>query len=111
MNKCSFSEEETTNALYALYVPVGPASLVQKNQSAYPDVNTSLDVSAGALNVLPSQASGFDTLPSGGKKKNLVKTNMDTVQQTSSGEMRNLKNLKKLPREPSIRRSGEFPTM
>ncbi|XP_057550883.1 cysteine-tryptophan domain-containing zinc finger protein 3-like [Amaranthus tricolor] len=107
MNKCSFSEEETTNALYALYVPVGPASLVQKNQSAYPDVNTSLDVSAGALNVLPSQASGFNTLPSGGKKKNLVKTNMDTVQQTSLGELRNLKNLKKLPRELSIRRSGD----
>ncbi|KNA12347.1 hypothetical protein SOVF_126770 isoform B [Spinacia oleracea] len=111
MNKCSFSEDETTHALQASYVPLDPASMIQNNQS--------LIVSASAPNmVLASRAPSCDALPSGGKKKNLVKTKIEVARQNGvqdlhikdqkrSGEIRNMKNVKKLPRElDSVRKSA-----
>lgn len=116
MNKCSFSEDETTHALQASYVPLDPASMIQNNQS--------LIVSASAPNmVLASRAPSCDALPSGGKKKNLVKTKIEVARQNGvqdlhikdqkrSGEIRNMKNVKKLPRElDSVRKSGKQSTI
>ncbi|KMT13727.1 hypothetical protein BVRB_4g081070 isoform C [Beta vulgaris subsp. vulgaris] len=120
MNKCSFSEDETTNALRALYVPIYPASVALTDKPADLNANASVNVSAGALNVLPSRATNIDSLPSGGKRKNLMKTEIDAARQIGVqdlhipvkkdhqrlGETRNLKNLKKLPQESdSVRKS------
>ncbi|XP_048497676.1 cysteine-tryptophan domain-containing zinc finger protein 7 isoform X1 [Beta vulgaris subsp. vulgaris] len=122
MNKCSFSEDETTNALRALYVPIYPASVALTDKPADLNANASVNVSAGALNVLPSRATNIDSLPSGGKRKNLMKTEIDAARQIGVqdlhipvkkdhqrlGETRNLKNLKKLPQESdSVRKSGD----
>lgn len=122
MNKCSFSEDETTNALRALYVPLDPASVIS-NQPAYLDANASVNVSASAPNVvLSSRATTFDALSSGGKKKTLLKTELDAARQSGvedlhipvkknqqrSGDIRNSKNLKKLPRDlDSVRKNGD----
>ncbi|KMS96888.1 hypothetical protein BVRB_7g180710 [Beta vulgaris subsp. vulgaris] len=122
MNKCSLSEDETTNALRALYVPIYPASVALTDKPADLNANASVNVSVGALNVLPSRATNIDSLPSGGKRKNLMKTEIDAARQISVqdlhipvkkdhqrlGETRNLKNLKKLPQESdSVRKSGD----
>ncbi|XP_021772926.1 uncharacterized protein LOC110736894 isoform X2 [Chenopodium quinoa] len=124
MNKCSFTEDETTNALYASYIPLDPASMIQNNQPPYLDANASVIASAPNI-VLASQAPSFDVLPSGGKKKNLVKTEIEAARrsgaqdlhhpvkkdQQRSGEIRNMKNLKKLPWElDSVQKSGDGKT-
>ncbi|XP_021742511.1 uncharacterized protein LOC110708641 [Chenopodium quinoa] len=121
MNKCSFTEDETTNALYASYIPLDPASMIQNNQPPYLDANASVTASAPNV-VLASQARSFDVLPCGSKKKNLVKTEIDAARrsgvqdlhhpvkkdQQRSGEIRNMKNLKKLPREcDPVQKSGD----
>ncbi|KAL2940905.1 B3 domain-containing transcription repressor VAL1 [Bienertia sinuspersici] len=122
MNKCSFSEDETSDALRALYVPLDPA-MGHSNQPACLDANTSANVSSDVLNVFPpNQATGFDALPSGGKRKSLVKTELHASQQSGFqdlhipikkgqqhfSEMKNSKNLKKLPREWGFgRKSGD----
>ena len=68
MNRCSFSEEETTNALNALYQV--PISGIQNNQQSYP-VGTATGgtlVEAQHLNQ-NCQDLSFCAVPSGGKKK------------------------------------------
>lgn len=73
MNRCSFSEEETTNALNALYQV--PISQIQNNQQTYP-VGTA---PGGTLLEAPHlnqncQDLVFNAVTSGGKNKLGAKT-------------------------------------
>lgn len=122
MNKCSVTEEETTNALYSMYQLQVPASLVQNNQQAYPDGSAALGASVGAQSVgLPTRAADADAASGGGNTRNLVKTEINAARQgrfpgldvlakreQQFGEHRNSKNLKKHPQEAeAIAKNGD----
>ncbi|KAJ8443557.1 hypothetical protein Cgig2_017040 [Carnegiea gigantea] len=122
MNKCSVTEEETTNALYSMYQIQVPASLVQNNQQAYPDGSAALGASVGAQSVgLPTRAAVADAASGGGNTRNLVKTEINAARQgrfpgldvlakreQQFGEHRNSKNLKKHPQEAeAIAKNGD----
>lgn len=68
MNKCSFSEDETTNALNALYQV--PTSDIPINQLSYPNrVESDVTLASGQhFDPIPQEV-GFNAVPGGGKKK------------------------------------------
>ncbi|GMP60527.1 hypothetical protein CsSME_00023354 [Camellia sinensis var. sinensis] len=68
MNKCSFSEDETTNALNALYqVPTSDIPINQLNYSNRVESDVTL-ASGQHFDPIPQEV-GFNAVPGGGKKK------------------------------------------
>lgn len=115
MNRCSVSEDETTHALRALYIPsaLGPALLGQNDQKAHVDGIASVKPLAGAQNDgLFNPSIGSDGL-SRGKKQNFTKLEIHGASQSGaqdlhrsikkdpqhSGGNKSLKILKKIPQE------------
>ncbi|XP_058082788.1 cysteine-tryptophan domain-containing zinc finger protein 7-like isoform X2 [Magnolia sinica] len=72
MNSCTFSEEETTKALNALYVPV-PVPESQNNIHGQYNVSASGMVLADMRHLDQSHELGSHAMPSAGKKKHALK--------------------------------------
>ncbi|GMH07748.1 hypothetical protein Nepgr_009588 [Nepenthes gracilis] len=76
MNKCSFSEDETTNALLALYQVPGPVLDMQNIQPGYPNGGAAVVALAAAQHgCVPRQLTSVESVPNGGKKRDLKNSN------------------------------------
>lgn len=96
MNRCSVSQEETTNALNALYQV--PISGIQNNQQSYP-VGTATGgtlVEAQHLNQ-NCQDLSFCAVPSGGKKKLEAKVVSNVAPHSGSKDAMNFKKNQQVP--------------
>ncbi|KAF5937280.1 hypothetical protein HYC85_024786 [Camellia sinensis] len=95
MNRCIFSEEETTAALIASYQ--FPALESQNNQHGYPGgVLPRLSMTDGSRFDQNQPNLGFQAVPSGGKKKNGIKDESAAMNQDGPAQFSN-STKKKLP--------------
>ncbi|XP_074311567.1 cysteine-tryptophan domain-containing zinc finger protein 3-like isoform X2 [Silene latifolia] len=116
MSKCSVSEDETTHALRARYLPtaLGPSALVLNDQQAHLGGTACVKAFSGAQNVgLSNLSPSADVMLSRGKKHSLSKLEIHAARQSGgedfsramkrdlqhSGGTGSLKNLKKNPLE------------
>ncbi|XAR61291.1 hypothetical protein NMG60_11034941 [Bertholletia excelsa] len=109
MNKCIFSEEETTKALIAQYHI--PAHEIQNNQHSHPgSILTGLPLDGASCFDHNHQNIGIPGVPGGGKKKNGIKDVSVSVSQDAPALSNSMKNIQAAVKSGSLNCMNQSPS-